>query len=147
MSLNDPRSADPALTDTGPDILGMPDVVIDDHGRPAPPPSRPGPDLGRAAAGMCFIAFGVALWLSVRGAIDFIDLATFWPLGLVALGGSCLLSQDRETNRGWFLIAIGIALQLLSLGLAPWPIILVVLGVVLLFRGLREGRNLLSEER
>lgn len=115
---------------------------------PQPASSQPkvavvdaGPDIGRLVSGLCFIAAGVVLWLYVRGALELIDIVTYWPLLVIACGLGNLFGRSCR-SKGWTLTIIGTFLLLFNLGYAEWPLVLVAVGLVVLVRGVRESRGL-----
>ncbi len=149
MSLNEPRIPTDAAPPPVPSADTERPVISGRRSSDAEAPRRvqTGPDLGRFLSGLCFIAIGIVLWLAMRGRIDVVDVTTYWPLILIAFGCSCLLSRDKDASSGWTMIVVGSGLTLFNLGFAPWPILIVGVGIVVLLRGLRESHTLRTEGR
>ena len=114
--------------------------MTDSPSAPAPTPeSAPRRvDLGRIFSGTVMIAIGGLIWLELGDGLALIDLLDYWPI-LLIIGGLSGMLSDRACSGGWVLAVIGIGLLLFNLGYAPWPVLLVGIGLVLVIRGLREG--------
>ncbi len=105
--------------------------------------SEPSADPGEILSGLTWIGVGVAAWLFQAGRVDGIDLATYWPIALVLWGVSEFIAQPRRSGSGGgFLVAIGAFLLINNLGYASWPLVLVALGAMLVWRGWRDDAKL-----
>jgi hypothetical protein len=101
---------------------------------------------GAFVLGLGIVALGVVLILDNFGVFDASLLAPFWPLLLVVLGVSHLVQRSSRRRVFWGLswIAVGAIILLKNLGVIAvgiqvlWPVILVIIGANLLFRGTRR---------
>lgn len=80
-----------------------------------------------------------------------LTIGTWWPLILIILGLQQLFASRFTNLFSWFLIFVGVSLQLHQLGLIDsvqlklcWPLLLIFLGLVLLF-GFGRSNKLLVE--
>ena len=97
--------------------------------------------------GIIVVLAGVTLLLDQMNLIDANRVFRFWPLVLVALGISTLLTCRSSGRRfsGGFLILAGIGLQLQELGFARvrietlWPIFIIAVGVLLVIQAFGKG--------
>lgn len=101
-------------------------------------------DTGRILVGLVLITLGVLLGLERSGAIGDFNVWSLWPLVIVAIGVSMLLSDDATRIGGLIVTGVGVVLLGQSLGLFSgnvWGIfaalVLVGLGLVILL-----GRDL-----
>jgi hypothetical protein len=96
---------------------------------------------GQLVAGLVLVTIGV---IFVLDRLFIIEVRISWPLILVAIGLSLLLSNPR-TLAGWIVGGIGIILFVVNFVFAffpgieawsdlVWPIILIIIGVLLLYR-------------
>jgi len=80
------------------------------------------------------------------GVIDGSVLVPYWPVLLIVLGISHLVGPSSARKLGWGLswIAVGAIILLNNLGVIAvgievlWPVVLVILGANLVFRGTRR---------
>ena len=101
---------------------------------------------GQIVAGVAVLLLGVALFLDELGSIRFYELGRLWPLIVVAVGVSRLLSaQDRHDRRGALVVLfIGVWLFITNLALFgldwehSWPLTLVAVGLASLIAGGRR---------
>jgi hypothetical protein len=86
------------------------------------------------------------LLLNDFGVIDGDPLVPYWPVLLIALGVSHLVGSSSVRKTGWGLswIAVGAIILLNNTGVIAvgigmlWPVVLVILGANILFRGARR---------
>ena len=96
--------------------------------------------------GLGIFVLGVVLILDNFGVIDGSVLAPYWPLLLVVVGASHLVGPSSARKVGWGLswIAVGAIILLDNIGVIAvgigvlWPVVLVILGANLVFRGARR---------
>jgi len=99
---------------------------------------------GRLALGLVVIAIGVLFTLDRLGYVDAGDFWEYWPVLLIAIGIGRLLQPRGTHERGFgvVLIVIGIWFLLSNVGVIHytfgdvWPILLVVLGVMMVWRAI-----------
>ncbi|MCP3958685.1 MAG: cell wall-active antibiotics response protein [bacterium] len=112
---------------------------------PITAPRRSSPFTPRLILGLLLIVIGVVFAFDQMGWIDDADdVFKFWPLILVGAGASKLFWPGSSSSRwtGLLLVAIGTLLQLEILGKIEfsirdyWPLILVVVGARIAWRGL-----------
>lgn len=100
-------------------------------------------DPGAILSGLTLIGLGVAFWLYREGYVDGLDLATFWPIALIFWGIAGMVARSRKkSSGGGVLIVVGVFLLLNNLGYAGWPMALVALGILLVWRGWRDDATL-----
>jgi hypothetical protein len=93
--------------------------------------------------GLGIFALGVVLILDNFGVIDGSVLVPYWPVLLMVVGVSHLVGRPLDRKTGWGLswIAVGAIILFNNLGVIAvgiqvlWPVVLVILGANLLFRG------------
>jgi hypothetical protein len=101
---------------------------------------------GAFVLGLGVFALGVILILDNFGVIDGSVLVPYWPVLLIVLGISHLVGPSSARKLGWGLswIAVGAIILLNNLGVIAvgievlWPVVLVILGANLVFRGTRR---------
>ena len=101
---------------------------------------------GAFVLGLGIFVLGVILILDNFGVVDASVLAPYWPLLLMVVGVSHLVGPSSARKVGWGLswIAVGAIILLNNLGViavgigALWPVVLVILGANLVFRGARR---------
>jgi hypothetical protein len=101
---------------------------------------------GAFVLGLGIFVLGVILILDNFGVIDGSVLVPFWPVLLIVLGTSHLVGPPSDRKLGWGLswIAVGAIILFNNLGVIAvgiqvlWPVVLVILGANLLFRGARR---------
>ena len=101
---------------------------------------------GAFVLGLGVFALGVILILDNFGVIDGNVLVPYWPVLLIVLGISHLVGPSSARKLGWGLswIAVGAIILLNNLGAIAvgievlWPVVLVILGANLVFRGTRR---------
>ena len=101
---------------------------------------------GAFVLGLGIFLLGVILILDNFGLIDASRLAPYWPLLLIVVGVSHLVGPSSAGKIGWGLswIAVGAIILLNNLGVIAvgigvlWPVVLVILGSNLVFRGARR---------
>ncbi len=101
---------------------------------------------GAFVLGLGIFVLGVILILDNFGVIDASVLAAYWPLLLVVVGVSHLVGPSSARKVGWGLswIAVGAIILLNNLGVIAvgmavlWPVVLVIFGTNLVFRGARR---------
>jgi len=101
---------------------------------------------GAFVLGLGVFALGVILILDNFGVIDGSVLVPYWPTLLMVLGVSHLVGPSSARKSGWGLswIAVGAIILLNNIGViavgigALWPVVLVILGANLVFRGARR---------
>jgi hypothetical protein len=105
-------------------------------------PEEQSPDLRispRLVVGLAIMLAGLVLVLDSFGVLDGDQVFRFWPLVLVAVGVTKLLS--RSPGGGFFWIVAGIGLQVHILGYLPsarlWAALLFLLGAHIAWRALR----------
>ncbi|HEX5331758.1 MAG TPA: DUF5668 domain-containing protein [Cellulomonas sp.] len=108
--------------------------------------------LSQVLVGLLIIAVGVSALLVQVGAVD-VDLgklvATWWPLLIVLAGVAALASVPRAWIGPVTVIAVGVLLQLSTLGLITvdlwsivWPLAIILFGItVLMGLGTRGGED------
>jgi hypothetical protein len=93
----------------------------------------------RLVVGLAVMAAGLALALDSLGLLDADRVLRFWPLVLVAIGVTKLLSRCPERALLW--IVAGVGIQLHTLGYLPsasvWAALLFLLGAHIAWRALR----------
>lgn len=108
---------------------------------PSPPNNL---DLGKLFLGLFIIALGIVFWLDQVGylAIDRDHLRVFWPMILIVLGASKLLSPGQPRGSGLVLLTLGVLFQLHTLDIfdfhQSWPLIIVATGAAIAWKALRE---------
>ncbi|HSR51189.1 MAG TPA: DUF5668 domain-containing protein [Acidobacteriota bacterium] len=106
--------------------------------------------LGPLIGGLILIALGLALFFDTINLWEFEDVFRFWPLALVGLGLSKLISPQKDDDRrgGLWLVGIGAwllvpSLRLFDLGWEDsWPLILIVIGLLIIIQSLLIDRRL-----
>lgn len=103
---------------------------------------------GGIFVGVFLAAIGVALLLQNLGIVFIDDLWRYWPVILIALGFSKVVSACGFSGRVWggMVALIGTIFLLDNLGYLPgrvwnyiWPVILITVGVGMLLRSLDRG--------
>ena len=97
--------------------------------------------------GLLIVAFGVILTLDNLDYVEAGDILRYWPLLLVAFGLARVVGTDCTSSRvsGGIMILIGLWLTADELVAIPldfqrwWPMILVAIGGLILFRAMRGG--------
>lgn len=97
--------------------------------------------------GLLIIAFGAALTADNLGYAEVGDLLRYWPLLLVAFGLARLLRTDNNSSRvsGVLMVLIGLWLSAGNIFDVAvdfedwWPVILIGLGGLIVFRAMRGG--------
>jgi len=99
---------------------------------------------GRLIAGSLPILFGLLFTLDNLGVVNAGSVFDYWPVIPIVIGLVKVLQPRHEGERtfGWILIAIGVffLLQVFAFWHVrfAWPVLLVVLGGFLVWRGLRR---------
>jgi hypothetical protein len=101
---------------------------------------------GAFVLGLGIFALGVVLILDNFGVIDGSVLVPYWSVLLMVVGVSHLVGPSSVRKPGWGLswIAVGAIILFNNLGVIAvgiqvlWPVVLVILGANLLFRGARR---------
>lgn len=107
---------------------------------------RPVPLLVKGVVGIFLTALGLLLTADNLDLIHSEPLLAWWPLVLVVVGGIILLEPGNRVVAG-ILLAAGTLLLLRNLDLLRWsisdfwPIVLIAIGIVLVFRALGAGRR------
>ena len=109
---------------------------------------------GAFVLGLGIFALGVILILDNFGVIDGSVLAPYWPLLLMVVGVSHLVGPSPVRKLGWGLswIAVGAIILFNNLGVIAvgiqvlWPVVLVILGANLVFRGSRRRHHGFNHE-
>ncbi|MFL6675064.1 MAG: LiaI-LiaF-like domain-containing protein [Massilia sp.] len=99
--------------------------------------------------GVLVIAMGLLFLLDNLGIIDFRHALAFWPLAFIVAGIIKLFDTSSQSGYvvGVVLIGVGVTLILKRLGYlyiswnTMWPLLLIALGGVLLFRAATGGRG------
>ncbi len=102
---------------------------------------------GRTFIGILLVILGAGFLLDK---MDVIQLSTlipiYWPIFLILIGASQLLSKGHSTTSGVALSLIGIFFLLKNLGLLPadlgkyfWPVLLIIIGLIIILRHPRPG--------
>jgi predicted membrane protein len=99
--------------------------------------------------GLLIVAFGVILTLDNLDYLEAGEILRYWPLLLVAFGVARLIGTDCTSSRvsGGLMIIIGLWLTADELLAMPidferwWPMILVGIGALIVFRALRGGEE------
>jgi predicted membrane protein len=97
--------------------------------------------------GLLIVAFGVALTADNLGYAEVGDLLSYWPLLIVAFGLARLLRTDTTSSRtsGVLMVVVGAWLSAARIFNLPmdfedwWPVILIGIGGLILFRAMRGG--------
>lgn len=103
---------------------------------------------GRVVLGAVLILFGIVFLLDNLGVMDAGTVLRFWPLILIAIGLVKVLQPREHGHRalGVGMIAIGLFFLLQMFAVLDWdfgdlwPVVLVVLGAVVIWRSLGRGR-------
>ncbi len=104
-------------------------------------PAHPG-----VLGGLVILTVGVILFLDRNGIVDRHVIFTYWPLALMGFGIYLLASRCCSWVAGAIVTVLGAALSLHPLGIISlgfrelWPLALVVLGILMLWRGI-QGRG------
>ena len=104
---------------------------------------------GRVILGGVLILFGLVFLLDNMGILDAGAVLRFWPLILIGIGLFKVLQPRDQGHRavGVGMIAIGVFILLQTLAIGDWdfgdlwPVVLVVLGAVVLWRSLGRDRR------
>src|SRR5688500_4602492 len=99
--------------------------------------------------GLLIVAFGVILTLDNLDYIEAGDILRYWPLLLVAFGLARIVGTNCTSGRlsGGVMVIIGLWLTADELVMFPldfqrwWPMILVAIGGLILFRAFRGGEQ------
>lgn len=102
----------------------------------------------RVVLGLVLVALGMLFLLERAGVLDArTALEQWWPVALIALGVAQLVERPRGLTGPLVLMGAGIVLLLFTLGIMEgpvwrviWPVLLVVAGVAVIIRTVREGR-------
>lgn len=97
--------------------------------------------------GLLIVAFGVALTADNLGYAEVGDLLRYWPLLIVAFGLTRLLRTDSTSSRtsGAVMVLVGVWLSADQIFQVPldfdeyWPVLLIALGGLIVFRAMRGG--------
>ncbi len=106
---------------------------------------------GRMAAGLIVMTLGLLFLLDNLDVLEIDDLGRWWPLLLVALGVGKLADSRGRRGGAVVLIVVGLLFLVTNLGYLPltigqlWPVVLVAVGGLLIYRALQGGSAL--EER
>lgn len=109
--------------------------------RPGRPWDQGGSVTAQLAAGIVIMAFGLVLALDRLQLLDAGSVLRYWPLVLIAIGGSILARQRDAHGRFWGFgwMFIGAWLLLNTVGLVRvgfwqlvWPLLLILVGVSLI---------------
>lgn len=100
--------------------------------------------------GLLIVAFGVALTADNLGYAEVGNLLGYWPLLIVAFGLARLLRSDTTSSRasGAVMVLIGAWLSADQIFGVPlefeewWPVFLIVIGALIVFRAMRGGGEL-----
>ena len=98
---------------------------------------------GQIIAGVVLVLLGITFFMDELGSTTFYDIGQLWPLIVVAVGASRLLSAESPRQRrgalvvlfigGWLLIS---SLQLFGLDFdRSWPLVLMAVGLASLIAG------------
>jgi len=110
-------------------------------------------DANRASSqvilGLLVIGMGVLFLLDNLDIFDFRDAIGFWPLAFIVAGAAVLFGDGPRSGNatGAVLIAVGALMILGRLGVLRiswgmvWPLVLIALGGLILFRTLGPGRT------
>ena len=101
---------------------------------------------GAFVLGLGVFCLGVIMILDNFGVIAGSALVPYWPVLLIVLGVSHLVGPSSARKLGWGLswIAVGAIILVNNLGVIAvgiqvlWPVVLVILGANLVFRGTRR---------
>jgi len=101
---------------------------------------------GAFVLGLGIFALGMILILDNFGVIDASGLVPYWSVLLIVLGISHLVGPAAARKLGWGLswIAVGAIILLKNIGVIAvgigvlWPVVIVILGANLVFRGARR---------
>jgi len=110
---------------------------------------------GRLTAALVLIGLGTLFFLGNMGLFEIGDFfATFWPLVIIALGISRLLSPNsKDVGGAVFFLGLGALFLAGNLGMLRgdvldyWPVVLILLGVWILFRPRANYRNRGKQEK
>lgn len=113
------------------------------------PEHRSSPITPRLVFGLLLILVGVVFTLEQMDWIDADDVLRFWPLIFIAAGVGKILWPGSSSSRitGLLIAAVGVWLQLEILGYFYfsfwdfWPLILVLIGLRIVWRGLGRKRQ------
>jgi hypothetical protein len=107
---------------------------------------RHAPISPRYLTGLIVLGFGVLILLSNLGFADLSDAASWWPVGLVAVGvlkvisarsGPAMLGGTLWAAAGLWILLFNLHIIKLSLWTAIalyWPVVLIVIGLSIIFR-------------
>ena len=101
---------------------------------------------GAFVLGLGILVLGVVLILDNFGVFNASVIAPYWPLLLMVVGLSHLVGPTSARKVGWGLswMAVGAIILLKNIGVIAigigvlWPVVIVILGVTLVFRGARR---------
>jgi predicted membrane protein len=98
--------------------------------------------------GIGLILLGIGFLLSQFSIFNFGEfLLTWWPVLIIFLGLSKIFNSNKSDYSGYFIIAIGLLLQLNALNIiqtgfwsAFWPLLLIYIGVSIIFKS-KKNKN------
>jgi predicted membrane protein len=104
--------------------------------------------LGQVVVGLLVVAMGVLFLLDNLGYVGFRHALSFWPIAFMVAGASMMVSQEERNGHvtGLALVAVGLLLLLRHMGVIDiswnmvWPVLLIVVGGLILFRTMGGGR-------
>lgn len=111
--------------------------------------------IGQTLFGLLVLALGVGFLLDALNLIDFGSaVATWWPLGVVAIGVASFISNPRTYVWPLIIVIVGVLLQIRQLGWLDfsvwsliWPSVVILFGLSLIFNlGHRDKARSIKED-
>jgi len=106
--------------------------------------------IARMLTGSLIIIFGLGALLDALQVLPFwANIGTWWPIGLILVGGIILINNLSQFIWATIFIGAGVVLQLERLGLVEvnffalfWPVIIIGIGLSIIFQRTMRSKNI-----